>query len=155
MKLTSLVSAAAMLAAASRLEAKAQTAAPVLPGYWESTEKYSLALLSGGSHVRKCLTEAQVAQFVTSPQTSHYQCSYQSRKVEGGQAAFRGGSCYTHKGRLVLSKVDVDGQYAPESFRLDFHFKFMVSATAGLPGSASIDAHRLADACPADLTPGK
>ncbi len=150
-----LVAATAMLLAATRLTAKAEPAAPVLPGYWESTEKYSLALLAGGSHARKCLTQAQVAQFVTSPQTSHYQCSYESRKVQGGQAAFRGGSCYTHKGRLVLSKVDVDGRYAPESFHLDFQFKFMVSATAGLPGSASIDAHRLADACPADLTPGK
>jgi hypothetical protein len=149
------MAAAAMLYTAPRPEAEAQPAKPVLPGYWESSETYSLALLSGASHARKCLTEAQVAQFVTSPQTSHYQCSYKSRKVEAGQAAFRGGSCYSHKGRLVLSKVDVDGQYAPETFHLDFHFKFMVSPTAGLPGAASIDAHRLAAACPADLTPGK
>ncbi len=155
MRLKVLVAAAAMLSAAPGLEVGAQPAAPVLPGYWESTEKYSLALLSGGSHVRKCLTQAQVAQFVTSPQTSHYQCSYSNRKVGGGQATFRGGACYSHKGRLVLSKVDVDGRYAPETFHLDFHFRFMVSPTAGLPGSASIDAHRLADACPADLTPGK
>ena len=147
--------AVTILSAGPRLSAKAEHAAPVLPGYWESTEQYSLALLAGGSHARKCLSEAQVAQLVSSPQTSHYQCSYKSRKVEGGQAAFRGGSCYSHKGRLVLSGVDVDGRYAPNAFHLDFRFKFMVSPTVGLPGSASIEAHRLGDACPADLTPGK
>ncbi len=153
MRLKVLVVASATLWAMARLSVQAQPAAPVLPGSWESVERYSLALLSGGSHARKCLTQAQVAQFVISPQTSHYRCSYQSRKVEGGQATFRGGSCYSHKGRLVLSNVDVDGRYAPEFFHLDFRFKFMVSPTAGLPGSASIDAHRLGEACPADPPP--
>ncbi|WP_174300713.1 DUF3617 family protein [Caulobacter sp. S45] len=140
---------------AQGLDANAQPASPVLPGYWESSEQYSLALLSGASHARKCLTQAQVAQFVSSPQTSHYQCSYKSRKVEGGRADFRDGSCYSHRGRLVLSKVEVDGRYAPETFHLDFHFKFMVSPTAGLPGSASIDAHRLGAECPVEPTAGR
>ena len=129
--------------------------ATVLPGYWESDEKYSLALLAGSSHARKCLSAAQVAQFTIAPQTSHYTCTYQSRRVENGTAMFRGGSCLTHKGRLVLGKVDVDGRYAPESFHLDFRFHFMVSPTAGLPGTAQIDAHRISEQCPADLKPGK
>ena len=131
------------------------TEATVLPGYWESDEKYSLALLAGGSHARKCLSSTQVAQFTTAPQTSHYTCTYKSRHVADGTAMFRGGSCFTHKGRLVLGSVDVDGRYAPESFHLDFHFHFMVSPTAGLPGTAQIDAHRVSAQCPAEPSPPK
>ena len=128
--------------------------APVLPGYWESDESYSV-LLSGATHARKCLTEAQVNAFINAPQTSHYNCTYTVREVADGTARFRGGACYTHKGRKVLSNVNVDGRYAPESFQLRFRFNLQVSAGVGLPGNAAIDAHRISAQCPADLPPGK
>ena len=127
---------------------------PVLPGYWDSTETYSV-ILSGGGHDRKCLTSAQVMQFLAAPQTKHYQCNYASRSVEDGRIAFEGGSCYSHSGRLVLSRVAVDGRYAPESFRMQFRFHYMVSPTLGGPGTATIEAHRLSAECPADATFGK
>ena len=127
---------------------------PVLPGFWDSKEAYSV-LLSGGGHDRKCLTAAQVTQFLAAPQTKHYQCNYATRVVEDGRVTFRGGSCYSHSGRLVLSKVAVEGQYAPESFRLQFRFNYMVSSTLGVPGTANIEAHRISAECPADSSPGR
>ena len=144
--------AAALLLAVPSL-AHAQ-ASPVLPGYWESSESYSI-LLAGSSRGRKCLTEAQVNDFITAPQTSHYRCAYASRQVGDGQARFRGGACYSHKGRKVLSDVQVDGRYAPESFHLAFQFHLVLSSGVGLPGSALIDAHRISAECPADLPAGK
>lgn len=139
-------SALAVLAAPGLAFAQAS---PILPGYWDSTDTYSV-LLAGSSHAKKCLTEAQVKAFVSAPQTSHYRCTYASREVADGAARFRGGSCYSHSGRKVLSDVSVDGHYAPESFQLHFRFNLQVSAGVGLPGVASIEAHRISAECPAD-----
>jgi hypothetical protein len=126
--------------------ARAQSS-PILPGYWDSDEHYSV-LLSGGGHARKCLTEAQVAQFIQAPQTSHYRCRYASRVVGDGQARFRGGACYNKHGRLTLSDVSVDGRYSPDAFHLDFSFGLNLSAGVALPGTAHIDARRIAAQCP-------
>ena len=129
---------------------------PVLPGYWESTESYAV-LLPGGSHFRKCLTPALIQRFVAAPSNSHYRCTYASQDIAGGQAAYRGGACYSKQGKKVLSDVAVDGRYQPETFHLAFHFKLMVSAGGGfgIPGSAEIDAHRLSAECPADASAAK
>ena len=120
-------------------------AAPVLPGYWESAESYAV-LIPGGGHSRKCLTAETIDKFVAAPSNSHYRCTYASQQISGGQAAYRGGACYAKSGRKVLSDVAVDGRYQPESFHLTFHFKLIVSAGGGfgVPGSAEIDAHRIA-----------
>ena len=127
-------------------------AAPVLPGYWDSAEDYSV-LLSGGGHAKKCLTAEKIESFVAAPSNSHYHCTYASQEIAGGQAAYRGGACYTKSGRKVLSDVSVDGRYQPEAFHLSFRFKLMVSAGGGigLPGSAEIDAHRISPDCPPDV----
>ena len=140
------------LAAAPRFAA---AAAPVLPGYWDSSESYAV-LLAGGGHAKKCLTEDKIESFVAAPSNSHYRCTYASQQISGGQAAYRGGACYTKSGRKVLSDVSVDGRYQPETFHLTFHFKLVVSAGGGfgLPGSASIDAHRIAAECPTESAAG-
>ena len=146
--------AASLLLAALPAEVLAQVqpasqGSPVLPGYWQSDETYSV-LLAGSSHGKKCLTAEQVNAFIAAPQTSHYRCVYASREVGDGTARFRGGACYSHKGgRKVLSNVDVDGRYAPESFQLHFRFNLQVSAGVGLPGVAAIEAHRISAECPA------
>ena len=129
----------------------AKTETPVLPGYWESAENYAV-LLPGGSHFKKCLTPALIQSFVAAPSNSHYRCTYASQQIASGQAAYRGGSCYSKAGRKVLSDVAVDGRYQPESFHLTFHFKLIVSAGGGfgVPGSAEIDAHRVSAECPAE-----
>jgi hypothetical protein len=124
----------------------------ILPGYWESTEQYSV-LLSGQNHDRKCLTKAQIDDFLNAPHTKHYQCNYSSQQVADGHAAFHGGACFSHTGRKVLSDVQVAGDYAPERFRLGFRFNLLVSAGVGLPGSGSIDAHRISAECPVDAKP--
>ncbi len=131
-------------------------AAPVLPGYWDSVESYSV-LLSGGGHAKKCLTADKIESFVAAPSNSHYRCTYASQQISGGQAAYRGGACYSKSGRKVLSDVSVDGRYQPDAFHLSFRFKLMVSAGGGfgLPGSAEIDAHRISAECPAEATAGK
>ena len=151
---TATVLTAIFLAALAGAGAVRAQTSPVLPGLWESQETYSV-LLSGGGHERKCLTPAEVTEFIETPQTKHYRCTYASRRVEGGRATFREGSCYSRKGRLVLTHVAVDGRYAPDAFHLAFSFNFMLSSGLGLPGTAVIDAHRLSPDCPADLPPGK
>ncbi len=131
-------------------------AGPVLPGYWDSSDTYSV-LLSGGGHSKKCLTADKIDSFVAAPSNSHYRCTYASQQVSGGQASYRGGACFNKSGQKVLSDVSVDGRYEPEAFHLRFHFKLMVSAAGGLalPGSAEITAHRLSAQCPADAAAGK
>ena len=126
-------------------------ASPVLPGYWDSTDSYSV-LLSGGGHTKKCLTSEKIDSFVAAPSNSHYRCTYASQHISAGEASYRGGACFTKSGRKVLSDVTVDGRYEPESFHLRFQFKLMVSAGAniGLPGSAEITAHRISAECPVE-----
>ena len=119
----------------------------MLPGYWDSTET---VVILGTSHARKCLTAEKIRSFVAAPSNSHYRCTYASQKISAGQAAYRGGACYSRAGRKVLSNVSVDGRYAPESFHLAFRFNLMVSAGVGLPGTAMVDARRVSAACPAD-----
>ena len=131
--------------------ARAQDA-PILPGYWESTESYSV-LFSGGGHDRKCLTRPLIERFIASPSLKHYDCTYAARSLQDGRAQFDGGACYSHKGRKVLSGVALRGTFAPESFHLDARFSLMVSAGVGLPGSAAIDAHRISAECPVEATP--
>ena len=122
---------------------------PILPGYWESTEAYSV-LFSGGGHDRKCLTKPLIERFISAPSLKRYDCTYASRSLQDGRAQFSGGACYSHKGRKVLSGVALRGTFAPESFHLDARFSLMVSAGVGLPGAASIDAHRISAECPAE-----
>lgn len=122
-------------------------ASPILPGYWESTDSYSV-MFSGGGHDRKCLTRPLIERFITAPSLKRYDCTYASRSLQDGRAEFSGGACYSHKGRKVLSGVALRGTFAPESFHLDARFSLMVSAGVGLPGSASIDAHRISAECP-------
>ena len=126
-------------------------ASPVLPGYWDSADTYSV-LLSGGGHSRKCLTAEKIDSFVAAPSNSHYRCTYASQQISAGQASYRGGACFSKSGRKVLSDVSVDGRYQPEAFHLLFHFKLMVSAGGGigLPGSAEITARRISAECPAE-----
>ena len=137
---------AALVALALPRLAAAQDA-PILPGYWESNESYSV-LFSGGGHDRKCLTRPLIEKFISAPSLKRYDCTYASRSLHDGHAEFRGGACYSHKGRRVLSAVALRGTFSPESFHLDARFDLMVSAGVGLPGSASIDAHRIAAECP-------
>ena len=144
--------AALAVVALPRLAA-AQTS-PILPGYWESNESYSV-LFSGGGHDRKCLTRPLIDKFITAPSLKRYDCTYASRSLQDGRAEFSGGACYSHKGRRVLSGVALRGTFSPEAFHLDARFSLMVSAGVGLPGSASIDAHRISADCPAEPAPGK
>ena len=129
-------------------------ASPVLPGYWDAADTYSV-LLSGGGHKKTCLTAEKIDSFVAAPSNSHYRCTYASQQIAAGQASYRGGACYSKAGRKVLSDVSVDGRYQPEAFHLMFHFKLMLSAGGGLalPGSAEITARRISADCPVAPTP--
>ena len=139
-------SALMVLAAALALQTAPSVAraegSPILPGYWESNESYSV-LLSGGGHDRKCLTKALIEKFISAPSLKRYDCTYASRSLQDGRAQFSGGACYSHKGRKVLSGVMLRGTFSPESFHLDARFSLMVSAGVGLPGTASIDPPRI------------
>ena len=144
---------AAVLALALPHLAVAQDS-PILPGYWESSESYSV-LFSGGGHDRKCLTKPLIEKFISAPSLKRYDCTYASRSLRDGRATFDGGACYSHTGRKVLSGVALRGTFSPESFHLDARFTLMVSAGVGLPGSASIDAHRLGPDCPQGVSPAR
>ncbi len=132
--------ASAVLAGAAA--ARAQTT--VLPGYWESTNSVSL-LVSSKSTTRKCLTAAEVNEWITNPSTKHYSCVYDHRQIADGHASFRG-VCTDHKGHQA--KVAITGDYQPEHFVLNAHLKYHLTAGIDVPVVATTDAHRLSATCP-------
>ena len=119
---------------------------PILPGYWESTSTASFPLASSKTE-RKCITGRAINAYLTGPVNNHYSCRYDSRDLSGGHAHMTG-ECVDSSG--IRGKVTIDGDYAPEAFRLNGRLQI---ALAGLqiPVNTSIDAHRLSAECPAGV----
>ena len=133
---------AAALLWASAGAATAETT--ILPGYWESANHLSF-VLEQDSTSRKCITPAQVENYLAGPANNHYSCVYEHRQIGEG-AVHLAGQCTDNNGMKM--DVAIAGTYTPESFHLkaQLHTKF---ATLPIAGSASIDAHRLSAECPA------
>jgi hypothetical protein len=137
------VVAAALGAAAP---ASAQGPQPIIPGYWESTNRL-LSPIHQTKTERRCITPADVDKFLAGPSNHHYDCSYPTRIIEDGQIRLAGTCVEKKKGREV--QVSGRGTYTPTRFHLEAH---IVTDILGIPlhGRASTDARRIADACPTD-----
>jgi len=116
---------------------------PILPGYWESTSSSSFG--PQGKVERKCITGRAINAYLTGPVNSHYSCHYDTRELHEGHAHMTG-ECVDSSG--LRGKVVIDGDYAPESFKLNGRVN-VVLAGLNIPVNTSIDAHRLSAECPA------
>lgn len=119
---------------------------PILPGYWESTSSSSFG--PQGKVERKCITGRAINSYLTGPVNSHYSCHYDTRDLRGGHAHMTG-ECVDSSG--IRGKVVIDGDYAPESFRLNGRVNIALAAGLNIPVNTSIDAHRLSAECPAGV----
>lgn len=117
--------------------------APILPGYWESTNHVSF-VLEQETTSRKCITAALAESYLTGPSNNHYSCVYNHSEVGDGKVAL-GGQCVDNGGRKV--HVDINGTYTKTSFELDAQLSAQL---LGLPltGTATTKAHRLSEICP-------
>lgn len=131
-------------AGTSSRHAGAAEGGPILPGYWESTSTSSFPTASSKTE-RKCITSRAINSYLTGPVNGHYSCHYDTRDLQGGHAHMTG-ECVDSSG--IRGKVVIDGDYAPEAFRLNG--KVQVNfAGLQIPVATSIDAHRLSAECPA------
>jgi hypothetical protein len=130
-----LLCAAAMAAAAT----SAMADHPILPGYWESTSRATFIIEQPPKTDHRCLTPETVDQYLSTPSTSHYKCTYTKRDVGGGRADFEG-QCHDKHGRTF--PISIHGTYEPERFRM----KLVVP---NLPISAVTEAKRISASCPA------
>ena len=143
---------AALIACATGAPVGVRAQGTVLPGYWESTNQLNVLFSQKPTVTRKCLTAAQVQQWLNGPSNRHYSCVYTRRVVSGGHVSL-GGVCTDRRGRTA--DVSVRGVYAPEHFRLEAAFHYRLAAGVAIPGTAVTAANRISADCPADLTPGK
>jgi hypothetical protein len=123
-------------------------ASPILPGYWESTDKVTSPIQETKTS-RKCITEGQIESYLTGPVNNHYTCRYNNRKIDGG-AFSMSGDCVDNNGLPV--KVQVSGVYTDTSFTMNGRLRIMIGGLP-IPVSASTDAHRLSAECPAPAPP--
>jgi hypothetical protein len=133
-----------LAAGASSRHAGAAEDGPILPGYWESTSTDSFSNQAGKTE-RKCITARAINSYLTGPSNSHYTCRYDTRELNGGHAHMTG-ECKDSSG--IHGKVVVDGDYAPEAFKLTGRITIAMLGL-NIPVNTSIDAHRLSGECPA------
>ena len=83
--------------------AAAAAPSPILPGYWESTNRI-LSPIPTKSMDRRCLTPKDVEKFMMGPENRHYDCNYPVRSFVGGKIRLKG-VCTSKKGREV--EIDI------------------------------------------------
>jgi len=139
-----LLAAAALAAPAAAQPSKPDS--PILPGYWESTNRL-LSPIRTSKIERRCITPADVEKFLAGPSNRHYDCTYPSKLIEGGVIRMSG-SCVKRKGGGGKIQVAGEGVYSQTSFKLT---ATIATELAGIPlsGRASTEARRIADSCPA------
>ena len=116
---------------------------PILPGYWESTSRATFIIDQPPKTDHRCLTPETVDQYIGSPSTSHYKCSYAKKTIGGGKADFEG-QCRDKHGRTFL--IALHGTYEPERFRMKAVFNV---PNLPISGSAVTEAKRISATCPA------
>ena len=116
--------------------------APILPGYWESTNHVSF-IIEQDTTSRKCITADLAESYLTGPSNNHYTCVYDHSEVGGGKVAL-GGQCIDSG---VKVRVNANGTYTKTSFEVEAQLS---TKFAGLPltGTATTKAHRLSEICP-------
>ena len=134
----------AMLSASSGSSLAADDQVP-LPGYWETASKATL-LFTSKTVEHKCLSATDVAKFMQGPSNRHYDCTYPIKTTGGGKMRFKG-QCATKKGQVAY--VTAQGTYSPTTFSLKASLKTTI-AGVGLSGTATTEARRISDVCPAE-----
>jgi hypothetical protein len=114
----------------------------IRPGYWDYTTS---TIIPGGSEGKQCVRPEQIDEFMSGPHNRHYRCTYPSKHVGGGQAAFDGECVSKHDHHY---KISVAGTYSQTRFTLKGHVQGEIM---GLPLSApiAIDAKWIGPDCPA------
>ena len=134
------VCALALIAAPALTAASAST--PILPGYWETTNRVLFPITSRKVE-RRCISAAQVGKFMEGPRNHIYSnCDYPVREIGQGLIRLRG-QCSDKNG--VTFKISGAGAYTPTTLKMTAE-----THVAGIPVRASLDARRLGDVCPAD-----
>lgn len=136
-----------LLAAWGAASAASAAETLVLPGYWRSVNKSNF-VVTKVTEDKRCLTSAQVMNFITNPSNKHYKCEYGTREMADGKIRLHG-ACVDKKGLTV--QIDASGEYGAEWFKMTAKWSLN-----GLPvgGTASTDAKRISAVCPtADAKP--
>lgn len=130
---------AAVLGPGAALRAQPAEPKSIQPGYWEyKTKLIGLTV----DTKRKCVTPADVDEFLSGPCNRHYTCVYPTREVADGRANFDG---YWQDKKGRRAKVRASGTYQAKSFVLDARG----TSTQGLPLAATLEARWIAPSCPA------
>jgi hypothetical protein len=119
------------------------SAYPINPGYWEVTTDW-LGLVKKTE--RYCVEPKAIPRFLAGPCNHIYHCTYPVQQFHDGKAHFEG----EIRGHDELYHVTGGGDYSPTSMDMKitgaghWHIVPIVGA------EASMKAHFLAEACPAD-----
>jgi hypothetical protein len=136
------LSSALVLGHSSAGAEEAPSAKPILPGYWSYTAS---TVLPGANDGKQCVRPDKIDEFMSGPHNHHYKCTYPSRRVAEGEAAFDG-ECVGKRNEHY--HISVTGTYSLKAFALKGHIKGVI---LGLPLTLpiSIDAKWVGAECPA------
>lgn len=126
----------------------AAAAPPIETGYWESTNRL-ISPIQQSKTEKRCITPADVDKFMSGPSNRHYACTYPTKVISGGKIRLKG-TCVSKKGRKVA--VQGQGSYTPTSFNLTAAIA-MEFLGLDVEGTASTEARKIADICPAPEAP--
>lgn len=122
--------------------AEQSTQGTILPGYWEA----NVTFLGSAKLDRWCVAPKDIAKFLSGPHNHIYTCTYPENIVGGGKMQFRG-ECRGGKGERI--KLAGGGDYTQTTVHSHVEGRYMLLGIP-IPGSASMDARRIADTCPPD-----
>jgi hypothetical protein len=126
--------------------ALAQTA--ISPGYWETTSKV-ISPFPTHKTERRCLKPADVSKFMEGKINHIYTCTYPTKDIGGGKIRLQG-TCATRDGPAI--PISGTGTFTAETMHLEAHITPQIGGL-NIPVTASTDAKRLGDACPAPDAP--
>lgn len=137
----SIAAIALALSAVTSTGARAQDS--IIPGYWETIDRSPV----GTKTERRCITPNDVAKFMRGPSNHIYACTYPREAISGGVITFRG-ECIDKNGQKV--QLSGRGFYTPTTLSMTADVSVRL---LGIPltVSASTDAHRVGDKCPAPV----
>ena len=132
--------AAAAVAAVAIAQPVAQPAAEttILPGYWSYKAK-TLGITVDDK--KRCLSEAEVDDFLAKPCNRHHTCVYPVKQVGNGKIRLEG---YWQNKEGKRANVKASGSYTPKHFTMEAKG----TAIGGIPIGATIDANWLSATCP-------
>ena len=118
-------------------------ATSLLPGLWE----YRTSLLGVGQDPeQRCLSKAEIDQFLTNPSNRHYACEYATREVGRGTVRLEG-VCSKRKRPEEKIGMSLAGSFTPNTIQMKGTARPRFAGLE-LPVSASVTAERISETCP-------